>query len=272
MKHILSLGAGVQSSTMALMAAAGVITPMPECAIFADTQGEPPSVYEWLDWLEKQLPFPVHRVTKGSLAADSTRLRISRGGKAYQKSSPPAFTAEAGKPTGLLMRQCTQDYKLDPIFRKMRNLGGKASGVTQWVGISTDEVQRARPVHKKNAKWLTNRWPLIEMRMSRMHCIEWLKAKGLPIPPRSACSFCPYHTNEEWRRLIAEEPGEFEKAVAYERALQATFAQVVGFRGTVFLHRDLVPLDQVDLAKPSENMEMFDEHGFAVECEGMCGL
>lgn len=33
----LSLGAGVQSTTMALMAAHGEIGPMPDCAIFADT-------------------------------------------------------------------------------------------------------------------------------------------------------------------------------------------------------------------------------------------
>ena len=61
--HIISLGAGVQSSTMALMAAAGEITPMPTCAIFADTQDEPASVYKWLDWLEPKLPFPslIHR-------------------------------------------------------------------------------------------------------------------------------------------------------------------------------------------------------------------
>lgn len=65
MKHIISLGAGVQSSTLALMAVHGEITPMPDAAIFADTQAEPQSVYKWLDWLEMQLPFPVHRVTKG---------------------------------------------------------------------------------------------------------------------------------------------------------------------------------------------------------------
>ncbi|MBK8468120.1 MAG: hypothetical protein IPL32_20085 [Chloracidobacterium sp.] len=57
MKHIISLGAGVQSSTMALMAAHGEITPIPDCAIFADTQAEPQSVYTWLDWLEKSCHF-----------------------------------------------------------------------------------------------------------------------------------------------------------------------------------------------------------------------
>ena len=70
MKHVLSLGAGVQSSTMALMAAHGEITPMPDCAIFADTQAEPQSVYDYLDWLEGELPFPVYRVSYGNLTKD----------------------------------------------------------------------------------------------------------------------------------------------------------------------------------------------------------
>ncbi len=68
--NILSLGAGVQSSTLALMAAKGEISPMPDCAIFADTGWEPKRVYDWLDWLESQLPFPVYRVSKGNIRDD----------------------------------------------------------------------------------------------------------------------------------------------------------------------------------------------------------
>jgi hypothetical protein len=82
--HFISLGAGVQSSTLALMAAAGEITPMPEAAVFADTQREPKAVYEWLKWLETQLPFPVLRVTKGDLYANAVRLRTSKDGNNYQ--------------------------------------------------------------------------------------------------------------------------------------------------------------------------------------------
>ncbi|ANS02942.1 hypothetical protein [uncultured Mediterranean phage uvDeep-CGR0-AD1-C123] len=47
MLEVISLGAGVQSSVMALMAAHGEL-PIPECAIFADTQFEPRQVYEHL--------------------------------------------------------------------------------------------------------------------------------------------------------------------------------------------------------------------------------
>lgn len=77
MKRFLSLGAGVQSSTLALMIAHGELEPV-EAAIFADTGWEPRKVYEWLDWLEKQLPFPVHRVQHGNLRTDT----LARGGGA----------------------------------------------------------------------------------------------------------------------------------------------------------------------------------------------
>jgi hypothetical protein len=46
--RVISLGAGVQSTTMALMAARGEIAPMPDCAIFADTQGRLLSANRWI--------------------------------------------------------------------------------------------------------------------------------------------------------------------------------------------------------------------------------
>ena len=57
--RILSLGAGVQSSTLALMIEKGEV-PMVDAAIFSDTFGEPKAVYEWLEWLKKQLSFPIY--------------------------------------------------------------------------------------------------------------------------------------------------------------------------------------------------------------------
>ena len=46
--RVISLGAGVQSTVMALMAEAGDIGPRPDCAVFADTGWEPKEVYEHL--------------------------------------------------------------------------------------------------------------------------------------------------------------------------------------------------------------------------------
>jgi 3'-phosphoadenosine 5'-phosphosulfate sulfotransferase (PAPS reductase)/FAD synthetase len=96
---------------MALMAAKGEITPMPDYAIFADTQAEPDHIYEWLDWLESQLPFPVLRVTRGSLLDDIMNPED-------RSASPPFFTASpSGYGEGILMRQCTRDNK---TWREMK--------------------------------------------------------------------------------------------------------------------------------------------------------
>lgn len=287
MKHIISLGAGVQSSTMALMAAHGEITPMPDAAIFADTQAEPESVYKWLDWLETKLPFPVLRVSKGNLAEASLLVKISSKGKSYTKYAIPAFIWD-GKSQGLLMRQCTSDFKIEVIQRKIREIR-KSQPVEQWIGISLDEVDRMKPATiKRKVKeeycdlfgiarirestsvlphpYITNRWPLIEARMNRTACLKWMEEHTYPKPPRSACTFCPYHSNEEWRRLRDEEPKAFQDAVVYERRLQETMKQVSGFRGVPWLHRSMIPLDQVDFSQPR------DQGSFRNECEGMCGV
>ena len=217
--HILSLGAGVQSSTLALMAAKGLVTPMPDCAIFADTQAEPPSVYKWLDWLEKQLPFPVHRVTAGSLTERITTTRLNRKtGAPYFSNMIPAFTENPDGSKGITGRACTFNFKIQPIQKAARRLGEikrgqKTVGVVQWIGISLDEVSRMKDSREP---WIENRWPLIEMRMKRHDCLRWMAANGYPTPPRSACSYCPFHSDAEWRRLRTEEPLEFEKACEVE--------------------------------------------------------
>ena len=273
--HILSLGAGVQSSTLALMAAKGLVTPMPQCAIFADTQAEPPSVYRWLDWLEKQLPFPVHRVTAGSLTERITTTRVNRKtGKAYYSNMIPAFTLNPDGTTGIVGRSCTSDFKIVPILKKERQLGAikrgqKTVGVVQWIGISLDEVSRMKDSREP---WSESRWPLIEMRMNRHDCFRWMEANGYPAPPRSACSYCPFHSDAEWRRLKTEEPEEFAKAVEVEKGLQAAHASITtpGKKaGTAYLHNSLLPLDQVDFSTEEENGQI---NMFQNECEGMCGI
>ena len=264
--HIISLGAGVQSSTMALMAACGDITPMPVAAIFADTQAEPKSVYTWLDWLEKQLPFPVHRVSRGSLEDESTTVFRSVTGTTWTRLAPPAFMWENGKCQGPLMRQCTRDSKLRPIIRETKRLAGKGGEAIVWIGISSDESLRMKESREKR---ITHRWPLVELAITRNGCLDWLKSKRLPNPPRSACVFCPYHSDREWRRLKSDEPAEFSRAVAYELKLQAAVSQATGFRGMPFLHRSGELLSMVDFSTEEERGQL---NMFNNECEGMCGV
>jgi hypothetical protein len=273
--NFLSLGAGVQSSTLALMAAHGEIGPMPDAAIFADTQGEPASVYRWLDWLEKQLPFPVYRVTAGSLEKRELTIRVSKkSGRAYRKTAIPAFAkAEDGK-IGIVSRKCTTDHKVLPITKQVRRLAGIKHGqkectVTQWIGISWDEIQRMKDMREP---WNQARWPLIELQMRRDDCMAWMKRRGYPEPPRSACSFCPFHSDSEWRRLKKDEPDAWQHAIEFEKKMQAAALLDQAMTTTPFLHPSCVPLDMVDLRTDEEMGQMQIWNDIQNECEGMCGV
>jgi hypothetical protein len=244
-----------------------------DCAVFADTQGEPAKVYEWLDWLQSVLPYPVHRVTAGSLEAREVTVRISkRSGKLWMKNSIPAFVQKPNGKMGMLGRKCTADFKITPITRKLRELAGIKRAprdkslvlIDQAIGISLDEYRRMKP---SRHSWIKHYWPLIDLGMSRSDCISWMKANGYPEPPRSACRFCPFHSDAEWLRLKAQEPDEFIKAAQFEARLQAAASGVLD--GVPYLHSSAVPLVDVRFttlpAKQQVNM-------FNNECEGMCGV
>lgn len=263
MLNVISLGAGVQSTVMALMAARGELTPMPDCAIFADTQFEPAGVYKHLDWLETQLPFSVHRVTAGDIRAD--HIAGERNGKERKYASMPLFTAK-----GMGMRQCTADYKIFPIRKKLRELLGlkyrqrapKEIAVRQWLGISTDEAARMKP---SRDAWVENVWPLIEANMSRQDCLRWFeKAHPGRVLAKSACVACPFHNDAMWRDMKLNDATSFEQAVEFDHAIRNS-----GTGAEQFVHRSCKPLDEVDF----RNLEdMGQLNFFNEECEGMCGV
>lgn len=270
MLNIISLGAGVQSSTMALMAAHGEITPMPDCAIFADTQAEPEAIYTWLAWLEKKLPFPVHRVTAGSLVDAITGKDLSAKNSRWARPPFYVINTKNGK-NATLRRQCTKYYKLIPIIEKYRELCGRKKGtrakeilVTQWIGISTDEAGRMKPARDK---WIKNRWPLIDMNMSRDDCLEWMKAHDYPKPAKSACTFCPYHSNAQFKEMRDFDPKGWQQAVSVDSIVRRGMPGVN--KGEIYVHKSMVPLDQVDFrsAEDAGQLSMFGN-----ECEGMCGV
>ena len=122
----LSLGAGVQSTVLALMADRGEYDlPKPDVAIFADTGWEPPGVYEHLDWLEKQLSFEVVRVRSGNIK-DNILEGTSPDGNNYL--GIPAFLTTGDGKKAIAARQCTTKYKVRPINRYLRQRLGMTPG------------------------------------------------------------------------------------------------------------------------------------------------
>ena len=269
---VISLGAGVQSSVMALMAAEGELTPMPDCAIFSDTQWEPKSVYDHLDWLEKQLPFPVYRVTNGNLREDAIANHPVRARGRKRFSSIPWYTDQGG----MGRRQCTYDYKIVPLSKKLRSLCGykprqriPIDHVELWIGISTDESLRMKPSRER---WIKNTWPLIEVDMSRRHCLEWFSDR---YPTRklgkSSCLGCPFHNNAAWRDLKMGDPEEWTDTVAVDSLIRdgGTHDGKKSMKSKQYMHRSLKPLDEIDFRNLEDKGQL---NLFVNECEGMCGV
>jgi len=264
---VISLGVGVQSSTMLLMAAKGEL-PNVDCAIFADTGYEPKSVYNYLSLLKKIVKFPIYQVSKGNIKDD-----IINSIKNNTKfPTAPFFTQNAitGK-KGMLRRQCTADYKIVPIRKKLRELCNvgyrkrfpKDKYIEQWIGISTDEIQRMKPARDP---YILNRHPLIEMNMSRQDCINWMKKNQFPLPEKSACIMCPYHNDAYWHFMKTERPSEFADAVQFDKNIRTGAKNI---KDNLFLHRSCKNLDEVEFDK-KENDKQLDM--FNNECEGLCSI
>lgn len=275
--RILSLGAGVQSSTLALMIEKGKV-PMVDCAIFADTQAEPKEVYSWLEYLKTQIKsYPIHIVTWRNLKQDI--LDASLGN--YKGFAAPFFTKniETNK-KGLLMRQCTSDYKIKPVVKKIRNLLNvaykkrvpKSTKVELLMGISNDEIYR---VKLNRLPYIENQYPLIDLKFTRQTCLNWLKQNNYPLAPRSACTFCPYHSNEEWLRIKNGNKEEWEEIVKIDTAIRNQYRFKKNNAGSgklkdeLYLHRDCKPINEIDFTAKKNNQMDF---GFNNECEGMCGV
>ena len=89
----------------------------------------------------------------------------------------------------------------------------------------------------------------------------------------------------EWRFLRDKHSADFAKAVAYDKSIRNSTRG--GVKLPVYLHSQLVPLDQVVFDRPEKNLfaefggvnpasflalPSDEEDAFGNECEGMCGV
>jgi len=258
----LSLGAGVQSTTLALMSARGDLEPL-DCAFFADTRGEPREVYRHLDWLESILPFPVYRTQRAGVSLGQLMLDVASGERDERGNSPliPYFVNG-----GMIPKQCSKEFKTRPVGRaicdqlgiKPRQRGPKEPIVELWLGMSTDELQRLK---RNEKRWIHNRFPLVEARMDRNACIRWMEERQYPVAPKSSCVFCPFRGVAGFRRLRDTAPDEFAELVKFDIAIRSAHPD------GAYLLKSKQPLGEANLDAP-------DAYGFDFngECEGACGV
>ncbi len=234
--RILSLSWGVDSWTVAAMAALGAIPPI-DYAIHIDTGYERAASIDfarrWHPWLA------AHNLTVVTIIPPDNRI--------ITHSSHITIPAHSLSPSGarsLLPRHCNRSWKTYPsrrFFRsRMRHHSLKLlpGTIHHILGISADESSRVRtsPVH-----YVKNCYPLVDLNLTRADAIAWLRSKHLPVPSRSACYMCPLTPLADW--ALRRSTPDWHKAVIIDRAIRHAHRH----RGyTTFLHRSLQPLDSID--------------------------
>ncbi|MFE6053104.1 hypothetical protein ACFQ6N_20280 [Kitasatospora sp. NPDC056446] len=247
--RILSLGAGVQSTTLLLLSALGEL-PKLDYAVFSDTGWEPSKVYRHLDEVERKIArpanIPILRVSSGNIRKDALD-------PAHRFASMPLYILNQDGSPGMTRRQCTGEYKIKPIKRQVRQILGYPhparvpNGVyaEQWIGISTDEFHRAKD---SDVRYTRHTFPLIELGMSRADCLKLLAEHGWGATPKSSCLGCPFHGNAQWREIRDTSPEEWADVVEFDAAIRAGNARANAdgrpLLGQAYLHRSRLPLDQ----------------------------
>lgn len=235
---ILSMGWGVQTWAMAAMMALDEME-RPDYIVFADTKHEGQATYEfarlWGPWLGE------HGLNLVEVSSNRTEVvREDWSGSVLI----PAFTvSDADGSHGQVRRQCTHDWKITPIRQWIREemarrgISVAPGAVESWQGISWDEALRR--MKDSDVKYIKNRYPLVERKMTREACVAWLVAHQLPVPPKSACTFCPYKNRAAWQAQKQEGGADWQESLAVDAAIRDKRAKQ---HGLLYVHPARKPL------------------------------
>lgn len=256
MLNVISLGAGKQSSYMLLNALENKFEFYPNFAIFSDTGCEPKYVYEYFEWLrlhvKKKYNFDIIIVSAGNLVNDV--IDYINGNRKRAASLPLKLYNG-----GIIMRQCTYDYKIAPLrkhLQKVRN----SEIVNLWIGISLDEMERMK---KSNVKYIKHYYPLVEYRITIDQIIKYFKDEKLKEPGKSACLICPFHSDQYWRMFKKQFPDEFSSVCDFDDKIR----NYPNLRSQTYLSNHRKPLRDIDF---SYSNSLFPE--LIEDCDGLCGL
>lgn len=201
--RFLSFGAGVQTTALLLMDSYDEV-------IFADTQGEWPETYDYLQTYT--LPFVNDKGIKFTVLDGP----ITKSG--ITTSNLEDFCHKRKTTPSMQFRWCTEAFKIKRIVTYIR-AQGYPKPISSVMGISFDELGR---MHKSHSRTHDFEYPLVEKRMSRTDCKQVIKDYGWPLPPKSGCFYCPFQNLKGWHDLYLKHPDLYKRADAIEQ-LSATY-------------------------------------------------
>lgn len=221
MDRVLLFGAGVQTTALAILISQGKVKV--DRAIFADTGGEKPETYWYME-----------NYTKPLFLEMGIPLQIVKNEQPYYQPDLYGFLWRLRDIPSVNQRHCSDHYKIRPIDRII----GK--NVEKVIGFSLDEAYRAKRSRHKYVSF-----PLIEMGMMAADCRFEISDYGWPTPLKSSCYFCPFQHPVEWLWLKKNHPDLFQKALDLEARYHDRKPQ---WKGVFGLMRG-VPLQRIALGQ-----------------------
>ena len=261
---ILSCGAGMQSTALALISCAQVKgtvqypqVPRYDAVIYCDLGNEPEWVSDQVRFLETacrehEIPFYI-------LRSDLYRDYMNKFGRERVAAMPFWTLDESGKEGRIARRSCTVDYKILMIqkffryqllgYRPHQRLRTEDVGAHELhIGFSFEEATRSFP---SQHKMFQNHFPLIEMKWQRKDTYAYnLDVWGLDTKA-SACCICPFHKNYFFRHLKLHYPEDYRNVVDFDDMLEKMQPHSL-IRNRIYLSRsrkrirDLEPEDCAD--------------------------
>lgn len=217
-----SYGGGQQSVAALVLAATGRIdfrtflfanvgddSEQPETLRYAEEYAKPYAAKHGLELVE------LHRTGQRGARRGETRTLLADLERPDSKSIGIPVHLDGGGPG---TRQCTERFKIKVIADELARRGATGDNpATVGIGISLDEIHRAN--NRKAIVHETVVYPLLELGLRRTDCQRIILDAGLPIPPKSACWFCPMKRPSEWHELRRTQPVLFERACRLEDQL-----------------------------------------------------
>ncbi len=260
--NVFSFGGGTQSVWVAYLQAMGHLKKNFDYYVFANVgeHAENPLTLQYIEDFVK--PFfekhnmnyvEVKKTTRSGDIVDLYDYTIDETKKGVQ--IPVRM-----KGKGFTQRKCTHDWKIVPVHRWIKNHIKQNSHlyaddviVNLGIGFSTDELRRRKGRieglnYGKGAtktKFLKQFvYPLLDdYPMSREEIIKAFFDNNIPLAPRSACFFCPFHDRQMWHELREKQPDLFERAVEMEKVIQRKLERYN--MQNSYLHRDAIPLSTI---------------------------
>jgi len=261
---VVSYGGGTNSTALLIaMVLKGI---KPDLILFADTGGELPETYEWVNtfsnWLHNQ-GFPsVTVVKRGKVEAVRERKALvvkwdvitksfdwfllslylgilSNGNQFFEYSNlyEKCITLKALPSRVFNKGECSINYKIKPQQSYLEGFYSDIIGGTKirmFIGFHSEEIGRL--INKKEDPFETEfyrkEYPLIEWGLNQKNCISLIESIGLGVPPKSSCFFCPNRKPSEVLFLKEKYPELYDAACFMEENFADRAKEIVGLGRT----------------------------------------